>query len=423
MKLITLLLGLVLYTPVHPQNLVPYAKKNGKFVYVDSASMTPVSGKEWETATFFDSESNIAAVRFNKKWGFINRQESFIISPEWGYCYAMNGILFMQRNDASSIKNSQLQELLPLGLRFDGFHMSSEAGSMISIYVMRGKELQVAFLNQQGNLNIPFEYSDFKGSPNDGIFAVKKNNKWGLLDSVNNLIVPCIYENIESGKGTDLFPVMQQSKWGFIDAQNNMVIPFIYKEAFPFSEGLSRVNLNGKWGYINKNNQAIIPFRFDAAAQFQQGLALVKEGDRYGMIDSTGKTIIPFTYTFLSLFYEDRAIFKEGKNYGFIDRSGSVVTPAQYEYVSRFSEGLCLVRNSSGVGFIDTSGNVVIPFRNYNKLSMKEIFKAPSPESRVIISDFSHGFSNVTKNYYSGKQLIKSDLLFYMDRAGREYHE
>jgi hypothetical protein len=113
----------------------------------------------------------------------------------------------------------------------------------------------------------------------------------------------------------------------------------------------------------------------------------------------------------------------EGKNYGFIDRNGRVVIPAQYEYVSRFSEGLCLVRNSSGVGFIDTSGTVVIPFRNYNKLSVKEIFTAPSPESNVIISDFSNGFSSVKKNYYSGKQMIQSDLLFYMDRAGREYKE
>lgn len=423
MKLITLLFGLVLFSPVSAQNLVPYAKKNGKFIYVDSASMTPVSGKEWEMATFFDKASNLAAVKVNKKWGFINRLESFIISPEWAYCYAMNGILFMQRSDASSIKNSQLQELLPLGLQFNGIHMSGEAGSMISIYVMRGKEMQVAFLNQQGNLKIPFEYANFKGSPNDGIFAVKKNNKWGLVDSGNNIIVPCMYEDMESVKGADLFPVMQQSKWGFIDAQNNLIIPFIYQEAYPFSEGFSRVNLNGKWGYINKNNQAVIPFRYDAAAQFDQGLALVKEGDKYGMIDSSGKTIIPFTYSFLSLFYEDRAIFKEGKNYGFIDRSSRVVIPAQYEYVSRFSEGLCLVRNSSGVGFIDSSGVVVIPFRNYNKLSMNEIFKAPSSESSVIISDFSHGFSSVKKNYYSGKQMIQSDLLFYIDRAGREYKE
>jgi WG containing repeat len=423
MKLFSFLFGLVLFFPVFAQNLVPYAKKNGKFIYVDSASMTPISGKEWEQAHFFDEESNLAAVKGNKKWGFINRLESFIISPEWGYCYAMNGILFMQGNDTSSIKNSQLQELLPLGLRIDGFHMSSEAGSMISIYTMRDKEMQVAFLNQQGNLKIPFGYSAFKGSPNDGIFAVMKNNKWGLLDSGNNLIVPCLYENIESVKGADLFPVMQQSKWGFIDAQNNLVIPFNYPEAFPFSEGLSRVNLNGKWGYINKNNHVLIPFRFDAAAQFEKGLALVKEGDKYGMIDSSGKTIIPFTYTFLSGFYEDRAIFKEGNNYGFIDRNGRVVIPAQYEYVSRFSEGLCLVRNNSGVGFIDKNGNMVIPFRNYNNLSMKEIFKAPSSDWSIIISDFSHGFSSVTKNYYSGKQLIQSDLLFYMDRTGREYHE
>lgn len=423
MKLITLLFSLTIFSSAYTQNLVPFAKKNDKFIYVDSASMTPVSGKEWDLATFFDTASNLAAVRVNKKWGFINRLESFIISPEWGYCYAMNGILFMRRDGASSIKNSQLQELLPMGLKFDGFQVSSEAGSMISIYVMQGKELQVAFLNQQGMLKIPFEYADFKGSPNDGIFAVKKNNKWGLLDSGNNLMVPCMYEDIESAKGADLFPVMQQSAWGFIDVQNKTIIPFIYKEAYPFSEGLSRVSLNGKWGYINKNNQVVIPFRYDAAAQFEQGLALVKEGDKYGMIDSAGKTIIPFTYAFLSVFYEDRAIFKEGKNYGFIDRSGRVVIPAQYEYVSRFSEGLCLVRNNSGVGFIDPDGNVVIPFRNYNDLKLKGIFKATSPESSIIISDFSHGFSSAKKNYYSGKQMIQSDLLFYMDRAGREYKE
>ena len=50
----------------------------------------------------------------------------------------------------------------------------------------------------------------------------------------------------------DLFRVDKDGKWGFIDETGQIVIEPVYEGVAPFSEGLAAVRLDGKFGYINK---------------------------------------------------------------------------------------------------------------------------------------------------------------------------
>lgn len=421
MKPFLLAFILCIIAPVFSQTLVPYHKKNGKFIYVDSATMNPLSGKEWEYATFFDKGSDLAAVKSNKKWAVINRQENFIIQPDWGFIMVTDGIIYMQKDNTFSIKNFQLRELIPAGQKIDGFFFNTEPGSLIALYMVKDNQFVFGFMDKEGKIRIPFEYSDYKSYPPKPYFAVKKNEKWGFIDTSNSLIVPCEYENVEPPLEDNIITAQKNGKWGYIDSSNKLIIPFMYTDALPFRSGLSRVNLNGKWGYVNKSNDVIIDFQFEGAGPFIAGLAYVKLGGKYGLIDTTGKYIVPASYEFVSDVREGRVLFKQDKKYGFFNKTGNVVIPAQFDAISRFNEGLCFARRNNETGYIDSNGVFVILPDNYKKISMKDLMN--SSNFRIVFNDFYNGFAAIEKHYYAGNKMVKNELVFYIDKTGRAFIE
>ena len=58
--------------------LVPYLKKNGKFIYVDSVTMKPVLDRnEYDMAHLYSE--GFANVMLNRKWGFIDMSGKEVI--------------------------------------------------------------------------------------------------------------------------------------------------------------------------------------------------------------------------------------------------------------------------------------------------------------------------------------------------------
>ena len=49
-----------------------------------------------------------------------------------------------------------------------------------------------------------------------------------------------------------LAPVKKNGKWGFINTKGDLVIPCEYDFAYSFSNGVALVELNNKYGYIDK---------------------------------------------------------------------------------------------------------------------------------------------------------------------------
>ena len=77
-----------------------------------------------------------------------------------------------------------------------------------------------------------------------------------------------IYAPLRDG----LFSVKRGNKYGYIDADGNTVIPFEWDEAFDFSEGLAGVCKNDKWGYIDTTGSIIIPLEYERTGFFSEGI-------------------------------------------------------------------------------------------------------------------------------------------------------
>lgn len=77
----------------------------------------------------------------------------------------------------------------------------------------------------------------------------------------------------------------------FIDKRGARVGPQAFEDAWPFSEGLAAVVINGKLGYINKDAGLVLPPKFDSGTSFHEGLALVSADKVFQLIDRSGKTV------------------------------------------------------------------------------------------------------------------------------------
>ncbi len=128
-------------------------------------------------------------------------------------------------------------------------------------------------------------------NPDEQLFMVKKDGKFGYITRDGTLAIPCQYEQA-SPFAEGLASVMAAGKWGFIDGTGKMLGRPLYEKVDDFSDGLAAVNLAGKFGYINKQGSMVIKPQFDRAERFSEGLAAVLVGDRWGYIDKLGRFVI-----------------------------------------------------------------------------------------------------------------------------------
>ena len=117
------------------------------------------------------------------------------------------------------------------------------------------------------------------------LYAVKKHNKWGYMDSSGNIVISPQFD--EAWRFSEDLAVIglgedwNSRKYGFIDKSGNVVIEPMYQAADFFNEGLARIRLDDKFGFVDKNGKVIIEPLYDGAGYFFDGLAMIRIGDLY----------------------------------------------------------------------------------------------------------------------------------------------
>lgn len=198
----------------------------------------------------------------------------------------------------------------------------------------------------------------------EGLAAVKKNGKWGFIDTCGNLVIPFTDEYVPTYVFSDGLAVVSTKggKYGYINTKGEIAIPCIYTNAKAFSEGVAAVQPSGgdAWGYINKNGDMVIPAKHYNAYPFSDGLA----GTSKGFINTKGELVTPIlNTTSVGQLSEGLAIIMHrGKTttVDYVDKTGKVVISGSYDFVYPFSEGFSAVRKNDKWGFIDKSGKLVI---------------------------------------------------------------
>lgn len=182
----------------NPKKLM-FAKYNGKYGFVDKKGTTKIAFKYDFTDGFNDNEF-LAAVGINGKYGFIDTLGQTKIPLVYDFAESFeNGLAPVVKNGKVGFINREGEQVIPFDydVEFSNFQY----------------DYNFPFSRQSLSLGCSFKYG--------GVAMVKKNGKYGLIDSKGNNLTLFKYENVKSaGYGGD-FTVEIAGKTIYLDKMGN----------------------------------------------------------------------------------------------------------------------------------------------------------------------------------------------------------
>ncbi len=176
----------------------------------------------------------------------------------------------------------------------------------------------------------------------------------------------CLSQNIQS-PAIHLFKIRKNNKYGYIDSDGNIVIKPSYLSAGEFAAGLAPARETGDYGYIDKSGRFVIAPQFDYATPFSEGLALVFKDAHPFYINTAGEKILDCPFAFASPFRHGLAFVGTLSGHmGVINKAGKLVVDTLYEDITQFNEGLAVVTKAEEeTGVVDSAGNMIVPLKHY----------------------------------------------------------
>lgn len=197
--------------------------------------------------------------------------------------------------------------------------------------VSTGKNGNYAFglIDSTGKEILALGSYDFMYDFKNGMAAVRKNKKYGYIDTKGKEIIPCIYDRTDGFNSKVAFTVLNK-KEGFIDQRGKEVIPFgKYDNLKETNNGFFRFSRLGKEGLIDAEGKEIVPAKKyqSIATEFYEGLAMVyDQNHKIGFINEEGKEIIPCIYDRADdFYYGEKAKVKLYNRYFYIDKNGKEI--------------------------------------------------------------------------------------------------
>lgn len=140
----------------------------------------------------------------------------------------------------------------------------------------------------------------------DVLIAVKKDGKWGYVNSAETTVIPNKYDDawpFYNGKAV----ATEGTSFGLIDTTGNWILKPI--KGTPTGDltnkRITYSNEQGKWGAIDLKGNTVVQFNNDIISAFQYGMAITgtktSNADlvRINVVDTLGKPVITFDNIYL----------------------------------------------------------------------------------------------------------------------------
>ncbi|MCO7355907.1 WG repeat-containing protein [Riemerella anatipestifer] len=213
---------------------------------------------EKEEIEYSHFSNNLARIKKENKFGFINIENSLIIP-----CIYDQASNF--ENGFSLVKIKSKDFLIDT----NGTIFKSEHKIVSTFKENRGivkSNKKFGFIDEENNLIIEYLFDDVLGHFVNGICLVKRNGKYGAININGENVIDFIFDDVR-WIGNNVFPAKIKNKWTLVDLQGNIkFVPiFNYIQDFNkfqhqldyFDSNLTRAVLNGKDYYINVNGEII----------------------------------------------------------------------------------------------------------------------------------------------------------------------
>ncbi len=394
-----------------------------------------VSAQDWmkkydEVGVF---ENDLAYVRKNKKYGYVDKNGKEIIPCIYTYVGAFNeqGLVWVNKGGKIRKRSRSIEDglyglydregnlVLPVEYKHLGTMMLSDYGKPYYWFKsVTGLSPQDAhpqrhfpsveksfFVNNKGLIWVAKRDNMFKTTepieidfrPFDKIskdyipFASdngEKSNskpkiKWGIFDAkTKKIVLPCNTYDMCFNPSGNYIPVTSKTYQFSINYYCIETGTLVFKNQIP-TLAVSPV-YNGKFMVLDESGCYFMNMQgerdeqsYDAVfASPSEDMYIVYKDSQYGAVTPDGQVIIDLKYKLLAppdeklICYVDKDA--NGKSrYGFLDMEGNQVTPPLYSSIQSFANKRALVRQGDKYGCIDTNGREILPCR-FSKIFVPE---------------------------------------------------
>lgn len=313
--------------------------------------------------TGFYNQDGVAVASKGSKYGLVNSDGVVVLPFEYDDIsnYDTPSLFKLIQNHRCGLASAQGKLLT------DIIYNETEYVSPEKIYLRIDDNVGICDID--GRIIVPVKYEDAAYSGNL-IAMVKEGSRWYLLNCTSGLLSETQYNEvyeIRTGIHTDNnmikgYYVKKNGKWGCIDSFGNTVIQTKYEGLDKFDlKGRARVIYNGKFGIVDCGGSEIIPTGYDYIHPFGNlNVAVAQIGSRYGAVNLDGSVAIPFEYDYIYSFADNPStVAYKNNEFSIILTDGTKVTDKTYRYIEEFKNGIALAYGD-GYGYIDLYGNEVI---------------------------------------------------------------
>lgn len=342
-----------------------------------------LTGCEKKKTTFEEAlpfNNNIACVKSDGLYGFINKEGEFIIPPTYETAQSfINDMAIVKSNGKYGAININNEEIIPF------------------IYD-----------------NISFNFGNY--------LSVQKDNKYGLIDPKGNTIIEPKYLapiylysfiNKDEKEESVAFVTDESGKEGLINLTTGFTLEPAYYNLTPYTymnESIITFTDNSKHGFINLETEKVVEPLSQQTIMFENGTTLIYVNGKYGCMDINGDILFQPLYDHITSFNEGLAFAMIDNKYGCINLKGEMVLEPIYDTPTSFSSGIAKVSLEGKQCFIDKTGKVLdINPEDYYELVNTEYFNNISCEIKIASYQSNNGDKKVVVLDNEDKILFKTN--------------
>lgn len=307
----------------------------------------------------------------NQHWEVYNWWGTEFISSEEKPADPNCGIIPFMHNDKWGAFNLKTQDSIPNEYEvFDAYDEHYECARV-------KKNNKWGYLDTKGEEHIAIKYDslgvfeDFGEKKTIAIACLGK--KWGAIDTDGNIAIPFVYEAIAEDIGDYYYrKVKKNNQWGLLTCEGKMALTPKYEDIRKFYYGLYEDDVNesflvkqkGKWGIARTfTNEVLLAPSYDSIQTIvdYNSLKLWKNG-KQGYADAiTYKVLINPIYEEAHYFINDYASVKKKGKWGVINQKQQVVIPFEYDSLGHYTHHRFLITKNGKKGLITEKNDLITP--------------------------------------------------------------
>ena len=227
--------------------------KDGKAGYIDSTGAWAFAQKfEKGSGSFY---GGLAHVLSGGKFGIINKKGEWVAQPIY------DEILSRPMDETAELSS---------GLAF------GQGPADSALFAIGKRKGEVFLMDRDGNTT-PLRPDRQYYSPENGAIEFVEKLKIGYTFTNGSGDIAPIYSDGRS-YSEGMAPVSDGKNWFYIDTGGKRVSRAGYKTAYPFKDGLARVQCpDGKWGWLGRDGKLSLECRWAWAEDFAGALARVSD--------------------------------------------------------------------------------------------------------------------------------------------------